>query len=317
LNQKDDDKKKTLKEKLISDFMFKIDRVQKSFLEVSKQKHNDYVSKLKQEMSVFNKALETKNTNIKKSEEEIAEYYKNVSLSKDYVPLNVLREHHEYVRLENEEKELINKQKDLEAKLMVAQKNYFDKKNDAEKTLKNLVKDYKLKLQQYELEETWLKEEISSFNPGIINSVFSDSDTCSLCKNSNVVTKKYYCQDCRKRYCAGTCAKLCSTSNCSKMNKYICPECVQKCGLCRKNIFCGDCKKPCYYTECKLIFCPECYKKNAHQARAPNNNCAFFTCEVDKTKACLMSSLFCVKCEKRLCNNCLFNDVDHFKTLFN
>ena len=152
-----------------------------------------------------------------------------------------------------------------------------------EEELKRISADYMNKLLSYEAEEKWLKEEIANHNPELINSIFSDTDTCSFCKNSNANIKKHYCQQCCKRFCIGTCAKLCNTATCSKMSKYICPECVPSCGLCRKNIFCGSCKKSCYYVDCKYTFCPDCYKKNGHQTRAPTSNCAFFTCEVDKT----------------------------------
>jgi hypothetical protein len=222
----------------------------------------------------------------------------------------------DYVKLVDEEKSLSIKKDKLEIDLNQGIKTFNDKKLQGEKELKDLVKDYKSKLQQYEIEEGWLKETISQYNPGIISSVFSDTDTCHLCRNVNVNIKKYYCQECRKRFCAGSCAKVCQTSQCTKISKYICPECVPRCGLCRKNVYCYDCKKSCFYSECKNKFCPDCYKKNAHQQRNSNNNCAFFTCEVDKVKACLMTSLFCVKCEKRLCNNCLFNDKAHFEYLF-
>ena len=313
-NQKEENK--GLKEKLVQDFMVKIETLQNCFAKLSKQKHEDYINKALFEMNCFHNELEKKDENIKVTEEEIKDYYKNVSLNKDYIPEEILEKNKEYKYLINEENLLISRHKDLENRLIEATTNFNLKKANSEKELKNLAKELKNKLQQSEVEEKWLIEMISQYSPTIISSVFSDTDTCSLCKNVNVNIKKYYCQECRKRFCAGSCAKICSTSNCSKINKYICPECTPRCGLCRKNVFCSSCKKACFFNECKNMFCPDCYKRNVHQQRGANNNCAFFTCEVDKVKACLMTSLFCVKCEKRLCNNCLFNDKDHFSSLF-
>ena len=64
------------------------------------------------------------------------------------------------------------------------------------------------------------------------------------------------------------------------------------------------------------MFCPDCYKKNSHQQRNGVNPCNFFTCDVHKEKCCLMTTIFCGKCERRLCNTCIFNDKEHFDTFF-
>lgn len=305
-----------LRERLISEFMMKIEKLQNCFAEASEEKQSEFLSKAHYDMNKFHNEIKQKEETMKTTESELNEYYSKQGSKRDFVPQEYLNSHPEYMKLYEKERELMKKQEDLENKLLNATKNFNDKKYQSEKELRDLAKEYKTKLQQYEIEEAWLKETISQYNPGIISSVFSDTDTCHHCKNVNVKIKKYYCQECRKRFCAGTCAKICSTGPCAKISKYICPECVPRCGLCRKNVFCNDCKKKCFYAECKYTFCPDCYKKNGHQERSGSNNCAFFTCERDKRKACLMTSMFCVKCEMRLCNNCLFNDKEHFQYLF-
>lgn len=307
---------KLIRENMIKNFMEKVEKVQKSFSEVIKQRNTDCLESIEESLTEFLSSVEEKRESIKKIEEEVADYYKQVSVSKDYFPPALLEKNPEYKRLVEEEQDLKRKQRELELELLRSTEEFENKKLRGEEELKRISVDYMNKLLSYEAEEKWLKEEIANHNPELINSIFSDTDTCSFCKNSNANIKKHYCQQCCKRFCIGTCAKLCNTATCSKMSKYICPECVPSCGLCRKNIFCGSCKKSCYYVDCKYTFCPDCYKKNGHQTRAPTSNCAFFTCEVDKTKACLMTSLFCSKCEKRLCNYCLYNDKDHFPTLF-
>lgn len=314
-NQKEEDNV-GLKEKLVSDFMVKIEKLQKTFAESSKQKHNEYLSKVQFELAQFHDDLRKKDETMKNYQEEIANYYVQTNINKSFIPDEVLSSNPDYTGLIEEEKNLKKEKNELQNSLIISTQDFKEKKLQSEKELKELALDYKSKLLQYEIEESWLKETISQYNPGIISSVFSDTDTCSACKNVNVNVKKYYCQECRKRFCAGTCAKLCSTSSCSKISKYICPECVPKCGLCRKNVFCYDCKKPCFYKECKNMFCPDCFKKNAHQIRNHNNNCVFFTCPNDNVKSCLMTSLHCAKCDQRLCNNCLFNDKAHFDFLF-
>eukprot|EP00340_Litonotus_pictus_P002567 CAMPEP_0170523526 /NCGR_PEP_ID=MMETSP0209-20121228/8918_1 /TAXON_ID=665100 ORGANISM="Litonotus pictus, Strain P1" /NCGR_SAMPLE_ID=MMETSP0209 /ASSEMBLY_ACC=CAM_ASM_000301 /LENGTH=337 /DNA_ID=CAMNT_0010811625 /DNA_START=231 /DNA_END=1245 /DNA_ORIENTATION=- len=190
-NQKEEDNK-SLKERLIKDFMTKIEMLQKCFAESSKQKHNDFLGKINHEMSTFHSELDNKEEIIKQTESEITEYFQHSANIKDYVPENVLFANNEYKGLQEEEKALSQKKKDLENQLLNETQRFNEKKQLGEKQLKESAKDYKIKLQQYEIEENWLKETISHYNPGIISSVFSDTDTCSLCKNMNVNIKKYF-----------------------------------------------------------------------------------------------------------------------------
>ena len=304
------------KDTIINEFMTRIETIQKNYYDVSKLKNNGFLAEVNNDLSSFMLSINKKTENIRTIEEEIENYNKKIAESRDYIPNELILSNVEYQRLMEEEKALKLEKSNLEVSLREITNKYNTTKANNEDALNNQLNDYKVKLQSLEVEELWLKEEIATYDPTLINSVFSDIDTCSFCKNSKIEIKKHYCQTCCKRYCAGTCAKICSSNNCSKQSKFICPTCVPRCGLCRKNVFCENCKKSCYYQDCKNIFCPECYKKNSHQARTPTNNCAFFTCENCKVKACLMTSLFCVKCEKRLCNSCLFNDKDHFDILF-
>jgi hypothetical protein len=192
------------------------------------------------------------------------------------------------------------------------QKSYQDKVNEYQQKLtvyessfNEEIKQYKEKLASLEMEEKWLKEDMDS-------SLFiTDSGVCNTCGNNDTNVKKFFCQDCSCKYCINKCAKVCKNPYCSKTNKYICPRDSKACNLCRKFNYCEECKKRCFYQNCQNSFCPECFKKNEHQARNSNINCKFFTCERDQICDCLMTSIYCSKCEKRLCNRCLMNDIDH------
>ena len=70
------------------------------------------------------------------------------------------------------------------------------------------------------------------------------------------------------------------------------------------------------YSKCPNKFCPECYRKNEHQSRTSDKNCAFFTCDdEEKNTVCLMTTLYCSQCDKRLCNKCLMKDKEHHSFL--
>ena len=107
------------------------------------------------------------------------------------------------------------------------------------------------------------------------------------------------------------CAQKCKNSSC---NTYLCTQCSARCNLCNKKNYCEKCLKKCFYINCKNKFCPECYKKNEYQARESNKNCSIFTCDDEAHNVvCLMTTLYCPKCEKRMCNECLMKDKEHLK----
>lgn len=304
-----------VKEKLVNDFMGKVKTMQNNFFQVSKLKNNDFLLKIEKEFNFFENTIEIREKNIEEYENEINEKYNQIrSYKHNEVPEEILLKNTEYAKLKLEKEDLLNRIKTSEKILNDNVNKYSELKEKSDVELKLIASEYNKKLYQLELEENWLKELIQPYSSNIISSIYSDS--CSSCKNSDVKLKKYQCHDCKKRFCAGVCAKICSSSNCSKKNVYICPECTVKCGLCRKNKYCSDCKNKCFYSECKNKFCPDCYKKNSHQQRNGVNPCNFFTCDVHKEKCCLMTTIFCGKCERRLCNTCIFNDKEHFDTFF-
>ena len=189
---------------------------------------------------------------------------------------------------------------------------YYKKCEDFLKTgefndshLKEELDNFRNKLIMLEIEEKWAKEELESTL--FINDY---GEKCTTCENDQTGIKKYFCQNCRGKFCVDKCSKQCKTCT-----KFICPKDSKECKLCHKIIYCEACQKKCFYQGCTNTFCPECYKKNEHQARNSNTNCKFFTCERDQICDCLMTSMFCSKCEKRLCNNCLMKDKDHFPFL--
>jgi hypothetical protein len=166
--------------------------------------------------------------------------------------------------------------------------------------------NYKNSLIELEIEEKWTKEDLDN------SPMFADlGDKCTTCANDNQSIKKFFCQTCRGKYCMDTCIKKCKGS----CTKYICQKDSTDCKLCHKTNYCDTCLKKCFFVGCNNKFCPDCYKKNEHQARNANINCKFFTCEKDQVCDCLMTSLFCSKCEKRLCNQCLVSDKEHYSIL--
>ena len=170
-------------------------------------------------------------------------------------------------------------------------------------------------------EQSILKYQISIFQKLIskrqMNNKFSvfkvDNSKCYVCQNNDPNTKKFSCKRCRNSFCEFKCITQCKSASC-KSEAFVCPIDNSICKLCHKLHFCDNCKKKCFYQGCKNVFCVDCYKKNEHQARGATVNCNFFTCERDQKNDCLMTSLFCNKCEKRLCNKCTHIDPhNHFK----
>lgn len=305
-----------VKDTLVNEFMKKIEIIQKNFYDLTNARNTEYIDKIQTTLNKFNNSIEEKKSSINDLENEINNFYKTNKVDKSNIPEKYLLKNKEYQKLINEENILKEQEAQAKKSLNKAKAEYLLKENQGEEEINNNLADYKKKLQQLKVQEIWLKEEISVYEPELVNSIFSDSDSCNKCKDNNISVKKFSCQKCFKKFCTGKCALICANSSCIKTSKYICPNCVPKCAFCRKNIYCDNCKKKCFYEGCPNTFCPECFNKNAHQARSSNNNCAFFACEIDKVKSCLMTTMFCSECEKRLCNNCLFKDKDHFDKLF-
>jgi len=165
------------------------------------------------------------------------------------------------------------------------------------------------------LEQNLLKS-IEEIEPGLIS--FENTinyDVCYICKDDNLQIKKVICEDCKVAFCENKCIKLCGGEVCQKNKKFACPLHNQECALCMKHNYCNLCQTKCYYNNCKNLFCPSCYRRNEHQTRNPTISCKFFTCERDNINDCIMTSLFCQTCEKRICKICIKNEKDHFPFL--
>lgn len=216
-----------------------------------------------------------------------------------------LDEDEELLQLIEQENKLIEYKAKLLTEFKFKQNELKSLMEQKEKQVTQEISEYRDLLTTLETEERWAKETLE----GAI--LISDcKEKCSKCGNEDLNTKKYLCLLCRDKFCLDKCIKQCKNINC---NKYLCLRDAVDCKLCRKVNYCEDCLKKCFYQGCSNKFCPECYKKNEHQTRNSNINCKFFTCENDQESDCLMTSLFCGKCEKRLCNRCLMNDKDHWQ----
>lgn len=64
--------------------------------------------------------------------------------------------------------------------------------------------------------------------------------------------------------------------------------------------------KKCYSNNCQNHFCNDCYYKNEYQIRETKCDCKYFTCETCDSgkKQCIMSTVYCSKCNKRYCHEC-------------
>lgn len=61
----------------------------------------------------------------------------------------------------------------------------------------------------------------------------------------------------------------------------------------------------CYSDFCTNIFCQDCFSRNNYQTRAASCKCSYFDCEsCSRKKICIMSTIFCNSCEKRICHQC-------------
>lgn len=208
-----------------------------------------------------------------------------------------------------EQETLMNKNKFYSIEKLTNKSEEYEKlKSELESQLNESISIYKNQLISLEIKEKWIREALS--DKVLVSDI--DGEKCFVCNSTDDTSKKYFCPNCRGKFCISKCLKQCKGVGC---NKYVCPIDNKKCKLCHKTNYCDSCQKKCFYQLCMNTFCPDCYKKNEHQARNQNINCKFFTCDKDNVCDCLMTSMFCSKCETRLCNNCLLNDTDHFPFL--
>ncbi len=82
----------------------------------------------------------------------------------------------------------------------------------------------------------------------------------------------------------------------------------------KNEVKCTICYKPqnvkllhikCHYENCFNFFCNDCYKRNFYQYRTSNVKCDYFSCDTCKRKKlCIMTSILCNTCDKRICDQC-------------
>ena len=210
-------------------------------------------------------------------------------------------------------------------KLYLEQQNQLNIYNEKNSHLNNLINktQEELKNKNKKIIEQIL--EISNQN-NFINNYFSHSlllnnkkvfeGKCSKCEKEN--NEKFYCNNCNKKYCTNSCSKKCKKENCLN---FICPICNEECKLCLKKQYCKNCMIKCFSKFCKNSFCPECYNLNKHQIpldEPENQHCDFAICDDgENKKVCILTTSFCLKCERRLCNKCLKNNPIHQKHIIN
>lgn len=80
---------------------------------------------------------------------------------------------------------------------------------------------------------------------------------------------------------------------------------IIKCTICGKVPHIKVPHKKCNYINCSNFFCSDCYQRNFFQVRDVNKNCDYFNCELcQNKKICIMTSLYCNQCDKRVCMKC-------------
>lgn len=69
----------------------------------------------------------------------------------------------------------------------------------------------------------------------------------------------------------------------------------------------------CYNENCGNVLCQDCYSRNHYQVRASSYRCNYFNCDqCCKKNICIMTTIFCNACEKRICSCCyISNHSDH------
>jgi hypothetical protein len=284
-------------EDILNTFSYSHSQLENKFLSYMQDKLNERKKTQINKFNQYENLLENSRNHIKEMEEQILKFNNEDNSNDDP----------EYVEILKREASLNESKLILSEVLSKKIEEYNKILQENEKEIEMSICEQKNILLALELEEKWAKEELES---SMFCSDFDDK--CTICGNEEHTVKKYFCQSCRGKFCVDKCAKQCKAKEC---NKFICPKEGNDCKLCHKLNYCEPCKRKCFYQGCLNTFCPECYKKNEHQARNSNINCKFFTCEKDQICDCLMTSLFCSKCEKRLCNKCLMNDKEHFPFL--
>ena len=280
-------------EKSFDIYREKLNKTYENNINILAKVYNDEIEKSHNEMENLLKQIEEK----KKELNDLTQEINNPSILSE-----------DYYKSDKEIQELLKEQEELLYKRNEQIKLYKSKcsqiKNEIRSNKSKLISDNKSLIENY----MSLSEESDNLYTLISLSATKESQ-CALCRDEK--SEKYFCAICRKKYCVNKCAQKCKNSSC---NTYLCTQCSACCNLCNKKKYCEKCLKKCFYINCKNKFCPECYKKNEYQARESNKNCSIFTCDDEAHNVvCLMTTLYCPKCEKRMCNECLMKDKEHLK----
>ena len=280
-------------------------------LEAVKQNYIDYL-----ESNFANKAkmLETAlSQHLTKFEQQL------IDMNQHQVDANKQEDEREVLKLEKEVEALTKKKNELLAKVSIRQAELKAKKENASKQIDELLLKHKDEILSNVAECNYYNELLfnkSKIEKSVVKLSLSAENECARCKGNT--EGMFKCSDCGKQSCIETCASTCQGENCQNGGVLLCSCQVSPCGLCRKVRYCLDCVKKCFYSECNNVFCPPCFKTNSHQLRLKNKACNFFKCPNDDKSVCILTTAFCKKCNKRLCNDCVFNDQpDHMTEITN
>lgn len=132
---------------------------------------------------------------------------------------------------------------------------------------------------------------------------------CSQC-NSWSISDSDRCGQCNNLLC-NKCSQVCLNTSYDHRNNYFCSKCFPQCVMCEKVKQCVNCIKRCFSKNCTNTLCQPCLDKNKHQLRSENVNCNFFRCENCQTDGnCIMTTVYCSPCDKRICRKCFY--AKHF-----
>jgi hypothetical protein len=131
---------------------------------------------------------------------------------------------------------------------------------------------------------------------------------CKECHTDTNLTSSASCGSCLSKLCKN-CLVTCPNKNFDHQGKLYCKSCFISCTLCLETRQCKDCIKKCFFKNCSNYFCNFCFEKNKHQVRPENTNCRFYKCESCQTDSnCILATVYCGKCDKRVCKNCFQKD---------
>ena len=287
-----------------------VEEIEKKFEDLCLQMSNSYRDKFK--LLLNQNLYEIKENILKihffiyplKEKEKILNTLKESLIDEDYFK-NELDQDPIYKYLQEKKKELFEQKEQL---LKKYEEKNREKKNKIIQNQNGLIENNKTLIKQYlesSTEYKWLESVIKNFSPGI------EGGYCSVCRSKE--NDKFYCPICKKRYCIEKCAFYCENEDCEKI---ICPECSESCKLCGLNKYCSSCLFNCFNELCKNKFCPICYEINKNQVRQnSSDNCMVFKCKHHNIIeiCCILQTIYCKVCRKRMCYKCLEKDDGHKK----